>query len=773
MSKVESFAISRNYLRGQVPCAGMVGMTVLKELYIHKNELEGMLPEPALHRMRALSSFYLYSNEFRGVLPSEGLRGKGFLESFIPAWNHLQGMLPVNGLKGLTTLRVFYPYKNNFEGMFPVEGLRAMTALRQLVFPYNRFQGTLSSLALKAMRHISVLVANTNKLSGTVPSVLCACTSLHFLTLGDNNFQGHLPELSDLSGLYAEHNLLAGAIPQGAIRRKIVLAGMQHEGTVPVSLRRMSRVNTSVVLGHHLEGHWPAVPAATFDCLSVWANNLEGHLPEVHLSNKSDVLVHRNQFSCQLPRNGFVQPKLSMALIGNSFMLPNAFPPWIHVAERGELFCVAQGRKLLLTLMLPPVLFCLVVGLSWTWRSSRHASQVWYGPGEAARRAWHRTLKLQTMFSLASCVLLFLYNSVGTLACTVVFQRLHFPVVAKSRPVQTSFALLVWLCTAFISKRFFHSHVSVTAATRTQQRGRRSEAKSRSEAAQSSAPGTRVLGQAVVWNIWFVLCVLVAAPGALYAAVKAIPGFLSLQGTRQWFVDGSLFFFTAIGESIGLVKLAHLLCTAARTQADEVELLTIGQLLSIPVLPGLVTVACHAECLGAWVYFWAPCRAATCDADAFREHVAQLSRSVDASGIALRRKILSREDVCGLNRHMRKDQCADAVVERLVRLLFARFVHQTFSIPGSRVLTDVPMRLKSSCVLLGYVWLVTLMFGACIPLLFPLSMLLALVHSAILFDHYELVAREDVDGRAHLTQVGLGFAVCTAVLLELCITLPT
>eukprot|EP00971_Amphidinium_carterae_P122992 2434615-Amphidinium_carterae.1 len=132
-------------------------------------------------------------------------------------------------------------------------------------------------------------------------------------------------------------------------------------------------VNTSIVLGHNLGGRWPAGSVATFDCLSVWANHLEGHLPEVHLCNYSDVLVHRNLFSCQLPRHGFVHPKLSIALIGNSFTRPRAFPPWIHPAERGEIFCVANhhSRKLLLTFLLPLLLFCLIVGATWN-RSFLH-----------------------------------------------------------------------------------------------------------------------------------------------------------------------------------------------------------------------------------------------------------------------------------------------------------------------------------------------------------------------------------------------------------------
>eukprot|EP00971_Amphidinium_carterae_P017302 341295-Amphidinium_carterae.1 len=82
-------------------------------------------------------------------------------------------------------------------------------------------------------------------------------------------------------------------------------------------------------------------------------------------------------------------------------------------------------------------------------------------------------------------------------------------------------------------------------------------------------PWESVFARAMVWNIWLVLCTLVAAPAAVYAAVKAIPGFLLLRGTQQWFVDGSLFFITALSESFGLVRLAQLLRMACGAEVDE------------------------------------------------------------------------------------------------------------------------------------------------------------------------------------------------------------
>eukprot|EP00971_Amphidinium_carterae_P287563 5708191-Amphidinium_carterae.1 len=79
------------------------------------------------------------------------------------------------------------------------------------------------------------------------------------------------------------------------------------------------------------------------------------------------------------------------------------------------------------------------------------------------------------------------------------------------------------------------------------------------------------------------------------------------------------------------------------------------------VLPGLVTSLCHANCLGAWTYFWAPCRVSHSFGAAFG--AMQKSTSFEESdddddyfGIAIRIRqmgainvdLVSRTDMCSL-----------------------------------------------------------------------------------------------------------------------------
>eukprot|EP00971_Amphidinium_carterae_P043526 856470-Amphidinium_carterae.1 len=61
------------------------------------------------------------------------------------------------------------------------------------------------------------------------------------------------------------------------------------------------------------------------------------------------LFAHENEFSCNLPRNGEVEPSRheSLALIGNRFAQPQRIPAWITAAEQpSDMFCVSnrQGK---------------------------------------------------------------------------------------------------------------------------------------------------------------------------------------------------------------------------------------------------------------------------------------------------------------------------------------------------------------------------------------------------------------------------------------------
>eukprot|EP00971_Amphidinium_carterae_P149606 2966209-Amphidinium_carterae.1 len=82
-------------------------------------------------------------------------------------------------------------------------------------------------------------------------------------------------------------------------------------------------------------------------------------------------------------------------------------------------------------------------------------------------------------------------------------------------------------------------------------------------------------------------------------------------------------------------------------------------------MPGLVTMLCHAECFGAWAFFWTPCRGMWQYTFQFRAPV-----DIGLEVTSISSNLLSRSDVCGWRWHMKRTECMEATLEHLVWLLY-------------------------------------------------------------------------------------------------------
>eukprot|EP00971_Amphidinium_carterae_P067590 1338423-Amphidinium_carterae.1 len=123
-------------------------------------------------------------------------------------------------------------------------------------------------------------------------------------------------------------------------------------------------------------------------------------------------------------------------------------------------------------------------------------------------------------------------------------------------------------------------------------------------------------------------------------------------------------------------------------------------------MPGLVTILCHAECLGAWASFWAPCKGGWPFASNFR---AAFYSPTSGRHIGHQCDLVSRADVCGWRWHMNGRDCVEATLEHLAWLLYPKFAHFTFTIAAFRIvrgrLRGASMTLDNSYVLLKFSWL--------------------------------------------------------------------
>eukprot|EP00971_Amphidinium_carterae_P276872 5494796-Amphidinium_carterae.1 len=78
-------------------------------------------------------------------------------------------------------------------------------------------------------------------------------------------------------------------------------------------------------------------------------------------------------------------------------------------------------------------------------------------------------------------------------------------------------------------------------------------------------------------------------------------------------------------------------------------------------MPGLVTMLCHAECLGGWASFWAPCRGKW----PFTSKFEAVFKSPTAGSATIHCDLVSRRDVCGWRWHMNGRECMEATLEHL------------------------------------------------------------------------------------------------------------
>eukprot|EP00971_Amphidinium_carterae_P224090 4446697-Amphidinium_carterae.1 len=158
-------------------------------------------------------------------------------------------------------------------------------------------------------------------------------------------------------------------------------------------------------------------------------------------------------------------------------------------------------------------------------------------------------------------------------------------------------------------------------------------------------------------------------------------------------------------------------------------------------MPGLVTILCHAKCLGAWTSFWAPCRGMWSFDSRFETDFKSRTEGKATYEVTsvFGSELVSRTDVCGWRWHMNGKECMETTLEHLMWLLYPKFVHYTFTVTAFRIVkgriagNGHSMTLTDAHVLLKFLWLVVTLFGPCLPVLHALIALIAHIYSILLF----------------------------------------
>lgn len=103
---------------------------------------------------------------------------------------------------------------NSFSG--PLPDVRKLRALKGLFLSYNNFDGSIPPDAFEGLRRLRKLHLSFNKFSGEIPISLASLEKLVELDLGNNQFQGAVPDFKAAQSLKLfnlANNQLQGPLP--------------------------------------------------------------------------------------------------------------------------------------------------------------------------------------------------------------------------------------------------------------------------------------------------------------------------------------------------------------------------------------------------------------------------------------------------------------------------------------------------------------------------------------------------------------------------------
>eukprot|EP00971_Amphidinium_carterae_P128018 2535776-Amphidinium_carterae.1 len=422
--------------------------------------------------------------------------------------------------------------------------------------------------------------------------------------------QGRFPAVAPLQTMYiGSWNMFEGALPAdvGTGAHTFAVHGHVHEGIVPsgnCGIGRLKHPSARVLLGHGLAGTWPGI-GGSFHVVSFWGNELEGHLPTVQVRWNSVVLVHSNHLSCKLPEDietRDIAPRLSMALLGNRFTQPQLrFPAWVNPEEQGSQFCVSntQGRSLLYRAAASTCIYLLAFDFIFRRRTWAPTSHVL-----PLLRMWSHSTRVQYLAGLAS-----VHPPAAALShhgCLQTWIR------ARDMPfgLAVSQSIVLLSCKQLLPDQLHK------------------------QSTEESPNALEAVG-----------CVDIAVFADIITCSTLLCGqvcswVLALCGHKYAVCLGQLF----------------------RSDARTVDLAVVGKLLSTVLVPLAVTVICHAECIGAWTFFWDTCRTA--------DLALACKIVLDESHQWMTARLLSGSDVCGANWNFALLGCTDAALERMSYILY-------------------------------------------------------------------------------------------------------
>lgn len=320
-SSLSEIDLSHNSISGSFsdlsrfsPCSSLSSLNLSFNLLDSSKDLKGNLPHFGL----SLQKLDVSGNQLAGdqVLPWVLSQGCEKLSHLALKGNKLDGSFSLSKCSNLEYLDLS---SNNISTPIPNFG-GSCPKLKHLDLSSNKFVGKIEDNALVGCTSLSFLNVSNNEFSGGFPP-LPSSSSMEYLYLGSNKFQGLIPEsfagdfCSNLVELDVSFNNFSGMIPTGFDSCNLLeifdVSNNNFSGDLPVDmLLKMGNLKKLNLAFNHFKGALPDTFSMlkSLESLDLSSNNITGKIPpgicqnpEGKPSNLKELYLQNNEFAGPIP----------------------------------------------------------------------------------------------------------------------------------------------------------------------------------------------------------------------------------------------------------------------------------------------------------------------------------------------------------------------------------------------------------------------------------------------------------------------------------------
>ncbi|CDP19838.1 unnamed protein product [Coffea canephora] len=288
--------------------ASLTNCSDLSNFSMGYNKFGGNIPRVMANLSNQLTELYLGGNQLSGTIP-EGFGNFVNLYKLDLELNSFSGVIPrdFGKLQNLQFLRL--DHNDLSRQIVPL--LCNATTLYYLDLSFNQFEGgNIFDNVLMNCQNLQYLDISHNNFTGIIsPHFLQTHSSLMHLYLSDNSFTGSLPpevgKLVHLVNFSVSHNQLAGAIPTSLADcsdlENLYMEANFFQGTIPPNLASWRSIQKLDLSSNNLTGPIPREleKLQFLSYLNLSCNDIEGEIPNTGIfSNASQISLTGNKKLC-------------------------------------------------------------------------------------------------------------------------------------------------------------------------------------------------------------------------------------------------------------------------------------------------------------------------------------------------------------------------------------------------------------------------------------------------------------------------------------------